>query len=179
MYNTLVFFYTFVLFRNVFNVFQMNATVLDNKWGVFDEDSTSTLGKDLVHSSLSLSSTIHHCCLESERDVELIHRDLSTVALIKLLSQKGMLDKSTKEVKNKNTTSSADAQKSDGQKMPKDIEAGDPIQLEAKLGIVLWRLQASRRHIDARYVKLFVPFFWQLLLVLCKYIYENSKLTLI
>ena len=122
----------------------MDATVLDNNWGVFDEDSTSTSGKELVHSSLSLGSTIHHCCLDSERDVELLHRDLSTVALIKLLRQKGMLDKSAKEVKNKNTNSSADAQKSDGQKMPKDIEAGDPIQLEAKLGIVLWRLQASR-----------------------------------
>ena len=65
----------------------MDATVLDNNWGVFDEDSISTSGKELVHSSLSLSSTIHHCCLDSERDVELLHRDLSTVALIKLLRQ--------------------------------------------------------------------------------------------
>ena len=122
----------------------MNATVLDNNWGVFDEDSTITPGKQLVHSSFSLGSTIHHCCLESERDVELIHRDLSTVALIKLLRQKGMLDKSSKEVKNKSTNKSTDAQKSSGQKMPEDIEAGDQIQLETKLGIVLWRLQASR-----------------------------------
>ena len=124
--------------------FQMNTTVLDCNWGVFDEDSTLTPGKELVHSSFSLDSTIHHCCLDSERDVELLHRDLSTVALIKLLRQKGVLDKSANEVKNKNTNSSADAQKSDGQKMPKDIEAGDQIHLEAKLGIVLWRLQASR-----------------------------------
>ena len=122
----------------------MNATVLDNNWGVFDKDSTSTLGKELVHSSLSLGSTIHHCCLKSERDVELLHRDLSTVALIKLLRQKGLLDKSSNKVKKKNTNNSTDAQTSHGQKLPEDIEAGDQIQLEAKLGIVLWRLQASR-----------------------------------
>ena len=134
----------------------MNATVLDNNWGVFNEDSTITLGKEHFHSSLSLSSTINHCCRESERDVELIHRDLSTVALIKLLGQKGMLDKSAKEVKNKNTNNSTDAQTSHGQKMPRDIEADDQIQLEAKLGIVLWRLQASRRPF-----KLFVFFFIQ------------------
>ena len=122
----------------------MNATVLDNNWGVFNEDSTITLGKEHFHSSLSLSSTIHHCCLESERDVELIHRDLSTVALIKLLRQKGLLDKSTNKVKNKNTNSSTDVQTSDGQKMLNEIGAGDQIQFETKLGIVLWRLQASR-----------------------------------
>ena len=122
----------------------MDATVLDNNWGVFDEDSISTSGKELVHSSLSLSSTIHHCCLDSERDVELLHRDLSTVALIKLLRQKGLLDKSSNKVKKKNTNNSTDAQTSHGQKLPEDIEAGDQIQLEAKLGIVLWRLQASR-----------------------------------
>ena len=121
----------------------MNATVLDNNWGVFNEDSTITLGKEHFHSSLSLSSTIHHCCLDSERDVELLHRDLSTVALIKLLRQKGMLDKSAIEVKNKNINSSTDVQTAHGQKMLRDIEADDQIQLEAKLGIVLWRLQAS------------------------------------
>ena len=129
-------------------MFQMNATVLDNTLGVFDEDSTITPGKEIVHSSLSLSSTIHHCCLESERDVELLHRDFSTVALIQLLRQNGVLDKSTGEMKNKNTNSSPDVQTSHGQKMPRD----DQIQLEAKLGFVLWRLQASRRHIDARYI---------------------------
>ena len=120
-------------------MFQMNATVLDNTLGVFDEDSTITPGKEIVHSSLSLSSTIHHCCLESERDVELLHRDLSTVALIKLLRQKGVLDKSANEVKNKNTNSSTDAQPSESQKMLREIGAGDQIQLETKIGIVLWR----------------------------------------
>ena len=124
--------------------FQINATVLDNNWGVFDEDSTSTPGKELFYSSLSLDSTIHHCCLDSERDVELIHRDLSTVALIKLLRQKGVLDKSANEVKNKNTNSSTDAQPSESQKMLREIGAGDQIQLETKIGIVLWRLQVSR-----------------------------------
>ena len=123
----------------------MDATVLDNNWGVFGEDSTITPGKEVFHSSLSLGSTIHHCCLDSERDVELIHRDLSTVALIQLLRQKGVLEKSTdEEQKHKNTNNSTDVQTSHGQKMRRDIEAGDQIQLEAKLGIVLWRLQASR-----------------------------------
>ena len=122
----------------------MDATVLDNNWGVFGEDSTITPGKEVFHSSLSLGSTIHHCCLDSERDVELIHRDLSTVALIKLLRQKGVLDKSANEVKNKNTNNSTYVQTSDGPKMPRDIEADDQSQLETKLGIVLWRLQASR-----------------------------------
>ena len=99
----------------------MDATVLDNNWGVFNEDSTITLGKEHFHSSLSLGSTLHHCCLESERDVELVHRDLSTVALIQLLGQKGLLDKSANEMKNKITNNSADAQTSDSQKLQKDI----------------------------------------------------------
>ena len=62
---------------------------------MFDEEDAKESRK---HLSLSLESTFHHCCLEKETDVELVHRDLSTALLVQLLGQKGLLDKSQTDV---------------------------------------------------------------------------------
>ena len=87
------------------------------------------------HLSLSLDSTFHHCCLEKERDVELLHRDLSTALLVQRLSQKGLLGMSQKDnvIEEENT----------GKINPEEAKTDNKRELEMRLGRVVWHLQAS------------------------------------
>ena len=107
----------------------MDGKIRDDSWGVFDEEDAKESRK---HLSLSLESTFHHCCLEKETDVELVHRDLSTALLVQLLDQKGLLDKSqTEEEDNK------------GKINPEQAKNDNKKNLKRKLGRVVWHLQAS------------------------------------
>ena len=130
-----VFFCNKQLLWHVFsiNILQLDGKTRDNSWGVFEEEEA---GKDSrKHLSLSLDSTFHHCCLEKERDVELLHRDLSTALLVQLVSQKGLLGMSQKDnvIEEENT----------GKINPEEAKTDNKRELEMRLGRVVWHLQAS------------------------------------
>ena len=109
---------------------QLDGEIRDDSWGVFDEEESKEPRK---HLSLSLESTFHHCCLEKETDVELVHRDLSTALLVKLLDQKGLLDKSQTDVIEEDNT---------GKINPEQAKNDDKSDLKRKLGKVFWHLQS-------------------------------------
>ena len=110
------------------NILQLDGEKRDNSWGVFEKESRK-------HFSLSLESTFHHCCLEEERDAELLHRDLSTALLLQLVRQKGLLGKGQKDV-------IEEADKTEEMKT-KEAQICNKMDLEAKLGRVVWQLLAN------------------------------------
>ena len=112
------------------NILQLDGEKRDNSWGVFDEEKEKESRK---HLSLSLESTFHHCCLEEERDAELLHRDLSTALLLLLVRQKGLLDKGQKD----------EEDKTEEMKKKKEGQICKKRDLEAKLGRVVWQMQAN------------------------------------
>ena len=115
------------------NILQLDGKIRDNSWGVFDDEEAGKGSRK--HLSLSLDSTFHHCCLEKERDVELLHRDLSTALLVQRLSQKGLLGMSQKDnvIEEENT----------GKINPEEAKTDNKRELEMRLGRVVWHLQAS------------------------------------
>ena len=129
-----------------FNVLQLENEMKDHNWGVLDEESGNQR-----HLSLSLDSTFHHCCLQKEADVELVHRDLSTALLLQLIHQKGFLDKRHKEVVKEDAIeimvlqeTSTGSPVKDNTGNTKEAKLNDKWEIEArKLGKVLWQLQAS------------------------------------
>ena len=119
-----------LLFWHFFSrqILQLDGKIRDNSWGVFDDKEAGKESRK--HLSRSLNSTFHHCCLEKERDVELLHRDLSTALLVQLLRLKGLLDMSQRDAieEEENTEQAKNEDKRD---------------LETRLGKVVWHLQAS------------------------------------
>ena len=111
------------------NILQLDGEKRDNSWGVFDEEKWKESRK---HLSLSLESTFHHCCLEEERDAELLHRDLSTALLLLLVRQKGLLDKGQKDEEDKTE-----------QMKTKEGQICTKRDSEAKFGRVIWQLLAN------------------------------------
>ena len=111
------------------NILQLDGEKRDNSWGVFDEEKWKESRK---HLSLSLESTFHHCCLEKERDAQLLHRDLSTALLLQLVHQKGLLGKGQKDEEDK----TEEMKTKEGQICTKRDS-------EAKLGRVVWQLLAN------------------------------------
>ena len=103
---------------------QLDGEKRDNSWGVFGEEKEKESRK---HFSLSLESTFHHCCLEEERDAELLHRDLSTALLLQ--RQKGLLGKGQKDKTEEMKT--------------KEGQICTKRDSEAKLGRVVWQLLAN------------------------------------